>query len=60
MTALPTVARLRADIERHRRYWPSNPLGTAQEAVDALARLAAARPDEVFGLLAELRGEAGR
>jgi hypothetical protein len=54
---LPTVAKLRADIQRHRDWWPSNSLGTAVEAVDVLERLAAARPDEVFGLLAQLRGE---
>jgi hypothetical protein len=53
---LPTVAKLRADIQHHRDWWPSNPLGTAVEAVDALERLIAANPPEVFGLLDELRG----
>ncbi len=55
-----TVAQLRADVEHHVKWWPSNALGTAQAAVATLERLVAARPDEVFGLLDELRGEAVR
>ncbi len=54
--ALPPVTRLRADLEHHRRWWPSNPLGTAEQAVCALERLAAAEPGEAFGLLDQLRG----
>lgn len=53
-----TVAGLQAEIAHHRRWWPSNALGTAQDAVDALTRLVAADPSEVFVLLDELRGEA--
>ena len=61
MTApLPTVAKLRADLDHHRRWWPSNPLGTCEEAVAALECLAGAGPGAVFGLLAELRGEVDR
>ncbi len=52
-----TVAKLRADIEHHVRWWPSNALGTAQTAVAQLERLVNAEPHEVFALLAELRGE---
>lgn len=54
---LPTASKLRSDLDHHRRWWPSNPLGTCEEAVTALERLTVARPDEVFGLLAELRGD---
>jgi hypothetical protein len=54
--SLKTVARLRADVEHHVRWWPSNALGTAQEAVATLERLVAADPSEVFALLDELRG----
>lgn len=50
-----TIAALRAEIEHHRRWWPSNPLGTAEDAVSALERLVAAAPSEVFALLDELR-----
>ncbi len=53
---LTPVAKLRADLDHHRRWWPSNPLGTAEEAVCALERLTAAAPGEVFGLLDQLRG----
>lgn len=56
MKPLPTVAKLRADLDHHVRWWPSNPLGTAWEAVEALERLAAAEPSEVFQLLDQVRG----
>lgn len=52
-----TVASLRADIEHHVRWWPSNALGTAQTAVKALQRLIDAEPSEVFAILDELRGD---
>jgi hypothetical protein len=52
-----TVAGLRAEIEHHRRWWPSNALGTAESAVSVLERLVAAEPSEVFAILAELRGD---
>jgi hypothetical protein len=56
-TQPPTpVAKLRADLDHHRRWWPSNPLGTAEQAVVALERLPAAEPGEVFDLLDQLRG----
>ena len=53
---MTTVAQLHAEIANHRRYYPSNALGTAQEAVDALQRLIDAEPSEVFAILDELRG----
>jgi hypothetical protein len=56
MTATVTVAQLKADIERHRRYWPSTALGTACEAVAALQRLIDAEPSEFCPILDELRG----
>lgn len=53
-----TVAGLRAEVEHHVRWWPSNALGTAQTAVAALERLVAAEPAEVSAILDELRGGA--
>ena len=53
-----TIADLRAEVDHHRRWWPSNPIGTAEQAVSALERLVAAPPSEVFALLDELRGTA--
>jgi hypothetical protein len=55
-----TAAALRAEVEHHRHWWPSNALGTAERAVAALERLVAASPSEVFDLLDELRGEKPR
>lgn len=56
MAELTTVAHLRAQVDQHRRWWPSNALGTAEDAVAALERLVAAEPGEVFGMLNALRG----
>ncbi len=56
MSIQPTVAELRAEVEHHIRWWPSNALGTAQKAVRTLERLVAAEPSEVFAILDELRG----
>nr|WP_221374451.1 hypothetical protein [Actinoplanes polyasparticus] len=53
---MKTVAQLRADVDHHRRWYPSNALGTADEAVTVLERLTTAAPHEVFALLDELRG----
>lgn len=54
---MKTVTELRREVDGHRRHWPSNALGTAEEAVAVLERLVTADPAEVFRLLAELRGE---
>jgi hypothetical protein len=59
MTKDVTVAGLRAEIDHHVRWWPSNALGTAQAAVGALERLTQAKPSEVFAILDQLRGEGG-
>ncbi|MGX6604842.1 hypothetical protein ACWKSP_22340 [Micromonosporaceae bacterium Da 78-11] len=52
-----TVAKLRAELDHHVRWWPSNALGTATTAVSALERLITVEPAEVFAILDELRGE---
>ena len=54
-----TVAHLHAEIDHHRCYYPSNAIGTAQQAVNALQRLIDAAPSEVFAILDELRGTGG-
>jgi hypothetical protein len=53
-----TVVELRAEIAHHRRWYPSNALGTAERAVSALERLTKAEPSEVFAILDELKGGA--
>jgi hypothetical protein len=55
VSATKTVSQLRAEVEHHRRWWPSNALGTAEQAVTALERLVAAEPSEVFQILDEMR-----
>jgi hypothetical protein len=54
--ARKTVAELRGEVDQHRRWYPSNALGTAEEAVAALEGLIVAEPSEVFVILDELRG----
>jgi hypothetical protein len=51
-----TVTGLRAEVDHHRAWWPSNALGTAETAVAALERLINAEPGEVPVILDELRG----
>jgi hypothetical protein len=53
---MKNVQTLRAEIARHRRHWPSNALGTAEDAVQAIERLTDASPSEVFAILDEIRG----
>ena len=55
MVEFKTVAALRAEVQRHRRWYPSNALGTAEDAVQALERLISAEPGDVFRILDELR-----
>lgn len=56
MSDTKTVSQLRAEVDHHRRWYPSNALGTAEQAVQALERLVAAEPAEVFRIIDELRG----
>jgi hypothetical protein len=54
---LPAVTDLRSALDHAVRWnYAGGAFGTAQTAVAALERLAAAAPDEVFGLLDQLRG----